>query len=535
MLTLRIKQAECALADGRLDEAFGIAKTDDVREHRRGQKLIGKLSRALAKRGWDNLAADRLHQALTDCNKADKLGGNLPKIAELRTAICKAMEEKQHKHQKQSLRLAKARERIENGWLSAGERILVDCTGGSKQAEILLETVAEKRLEIDALVAKAEQALKREDLEGAIDILRKSETTLGQDSRLSDMKARTRSLAKKCIIEYLSSGRIDQADHLLRRIGPSGAESIEIRELALAVSQCRQAAEHVAAGRPHQAAKVLRKVKNCLPSVQWLDKAIEHVEQAGGALDALCEGPLGLSFHDASDVEEPHVGPHAEDTSSSGAECTSDESGLSPAVPQKQRDVLVPPAFVLQVDGVGSFLVACNESVTVGPISSSARPTVGLVADPSLGVVSIERADDDYFIRSPEPILVNDQQVTEKLLYEGDRIVLTSMCHMKFHLPNAASTTATLALSSGRLLRPDIRQVILMDRDILIGPDFSNHILADSSRGSVTLFKRNGHLHCKAQQRVMVNEQPFDPSRALPMSVPIRIGEISLVLTELTE
>ena len=87
MLTLRIKQAECALADGRLDEAFEIAKTDDVRDHRRGQKLIGKLTRALAKRGWDNLAADRLHQALTDCNTADKLGGKLPEIAELRTAI----------------------------------------------------------------------------------------------------------------------------------------------------------------------------------------------------------------------------------------------------------------------------------------------------------------------------------------------------------------------------------------------------------------------------------------------------------------
>ena len=87
MLIVRIKQAQCALADGRLDEAYEIVKAEDVRRHRRGQKLVGKLARALAKRGQDNLVADRLQQALMDCNKAEKLAGNLQQIVQLRQAI----------------------------------------------------------------------------------------------------------------------------------------------------------------------------------------------------------------------------------------------------------------------------------------------------------------------------------------------------------------------------------------------------------------------------------------------------------------
>ena len=133
MLIVRIKQAQCALADGRLDEAYEIVKAEDVRRHRRGQKLVGKLARALAKRGQDNLVADRLQQALMDCNKAEKLAGNLQQIVQLRQAICDAMENKRQVHQQQSFNLAQAKRHIENGWFSAGERILAEIPGDQEE------------------------------------------------------------------------------------------------------------------------------------------------------------------------------------------------------------------------------------------------------------------------------------------------------------------------------------------------------------------------------------------------------------------
>ena len=48
MLILRIKQAEHALADGRLDEAYDIvaAREKDLRGNRGGQELAGELARA---------------------------------------------------------------------------------------------------------------------------------------------------------------------------------------------------------------------------------------------------------------------------------------------------------------------------------------------------------------------------------------------------------------------------------------------------------------------------------------------------------
>ena len=40
-MSLRIRQAETALAGGRLDEAYELARARDVRAHRNGQRLIG--------------------------------------------------------------------------------------------------------------------------------------------------------------------------------------------------------------------------------------------------------------------------------------------------------------------------------------------------------------------------------------------------------------------------------------------------------------------------------------------------------------
>jgi hypothetical protein len=157
------------------------------------------------------------------------------------------------------------------------------------------------------------------------------------------------------------------------------------------------------------------------------------------------------------------------------------------------------------------------------------------MADPNLPVMTIERADDDYFARSTKTIYVNDSPITEKLLADGDRIALSNRCRMKFNLPNPASTTAVVDLSTARLGRADIRQVILMDREILIGPAASDHIRSGLLDETVTLFARNGGLFCRAKGRMSVDDRTFGSRTALAVGKQIRIGRISLVLTELEE
>ncbi|MGB2819467.1 MAG: hypothetical protein WBF17_00695, partial [Phycisphaerae bacterium] len=75
MRILQIKQAECALTDGRLDEACELLAASDLASHHRGQKLIGRLVHGLLARGEQHLAAGNVRGALADCEKAVALGG----------------------------------------------------------------------------------------------------------------------------------------------------------------------------------------------------------------------------------------------------------------------------------------------------------------------------------------------------------------------------------------------------------------------------------------------------------------------------
>jgi hypothetical protein len=157
------------------------------------------------------------------------------------------------------------------------------------------------------------------------------------------------------------------------------------------------------------------------------------------------------------------------------------------------------------------------------------------MADPNLPVASIERKEDDYFIRSSSPLRVNDVATSDKLLADGDRIALSPRCRMKFNIPNPASTTATLSLSSARLGRADVRRIILMDRAILIGPSTGDHIVAESLDETIALFVQNGRLLCKTKERILVNDKPISSGAGLPVDKQVRMGRISLVLTELKE
>lgn len=535
MLILRLKQAESAMADGRLDEAFTIVQSREIKQHRRGQKLIGQLARAFTKRGQENLNEERIQLALVDCNKAEKLAGNTPDVSKLRSAICSEMEQRRLRHRHHSFKVAQARRHIQDGWISASEQILDDTVDKDSQAGILLEQAAVVRLQISEAVTKAEHALRRNDLDGAIDIVLKTGASGNQNNKVVELVSKLRSLAAKRIRENLDSGRINLAQSLWQRVSPIANGCSEICELGLALSQCRRAAEYIAAGRVREAVPLLRKVKVICPSAKWLSEITEQTRQAAELLDDLAASPLGLDI--------------TMDTTADGQYDTGDGLGnkLFPIDNAKEHtitnkmkseeraDLTLPSKFLLQIDGVGSFFVLRDGRITVGPVSSSARPTVGLMAEPNLPVATIERAEDDYFIRSSKPVRVNDTMTTNKLLVDGDRIALSPRCLMKFNIPNPASTTAILSLSRAQLGRADVRQIILMDRDILIGQTASNHILAEFLDETVAMFAQNGRLLCKTKERILIDDKPVSSTAGLPIEKQIRIGQLSLVLTEIKE
>jgi tetratricopeptide (TPR) repeat protein len=519
------------LADGRLDEAFEIAQADDVRRHRHGQRLIGRLARAIVRRGQEHLAANRFQPALLDCNKAEKLAGTASEVARLRAAICEAMMKDQQDHQQQALRVAQAKQNIEEGWLSVGGRILDEASGGDGRAELVRQELAAARLRTEDALVKAELALKRGDLEDAMDIVRATGLGRSKNGRAGDLLGQIKARTLERIRADLEQGRIDRAQAFVQRVIPLGKDGAELAELTEALARCRQAAEHVVAGRPGAALPLLRKVKAVCPSARWLDSAISDIKRAAEAYEELEAGPLGLTLADAT----PMMGSGSLDVDAvlaSGNHRAQGTPMREQAMPARGSDSL-PSRFVMQIDGVGGFLVFRDPRVSIGPISSSARPMLCLMTDPNTPVIVIERVEGDYFVRSQTPIEVNGKSVGEAMLRDGDRITLSPRCVLRFHLPNPASTTALLTISGARLNRPDIRQIVLMDRDILIGPYTNNHVRTDQLKDAIALFAQNGRLLCRAGESIFVDGRSLDPSVGLAVDKRVEIGKLSMVVARL--
>jgi len=521
VLILRIKQAESALADGLLDEAYKLAQAADFRQHRRGQQLAGRLAQALTRRGREHLDARRLQQALKDCNQADKLIGSTPEVAELRALLCNALEEKMQQGQGKTVQLDQIRKHIENNWLSTAEEMLSE-TPPSPEVNLLVQQVQAKRLEADAILQKSRDALNREDFETVVELLLKAGPAGKQNQKLAELARQVCTLMIEKIRRHLEQGRIDLAQSLLKQAKPLAAGDLEVQQLARAIQHCRHALEFLTRGQPHQAAGILRKLKTLLPGARWLDAALQNTCQSAESLDSLLTGPLGLALPEDSNYPSAAVKEMDPDFNKKPLSSPSDFP-VSPSPAGR---------FLLQIDGVGSYLVVCKSQVTVGPISSSQPPDVGLIAEPNLHNILIERSEEDYFLHSESPISVNDKMVTEKLLADSDSIALSPRCRFKFRLPNPASTTALLALSAAHLPRADVRQVLLPDREILIGPQSNCHIPTPLLAEPVILYWQNGQWFCRTKEPVLAGAAAINRQQGLPLGTPLKTGPLSMVITE---
>jgi hypothetical protein len=179
-----------------------------------------------------------------------------------------------------------------------------------------------------------------------------------------------------------------------------------------------------------------------------------------------------------------------------------------------QRSDVLPAQFVLHVDGVGSFLVLRQPVVTIGPISAPVAADVAVVAEPTLPPVTIARLDDDYFIKSTTATSPG------RLLASGERLDLSPRCRLTFRVPSAASTTAVLDLSGARLPRADVRRVILMDQDLIIGPGSVSHVVAPQLDRPVVLHLSQGRLVCQAR----------DGGGGIAVGESVSVGGVSFVL-----
>lgn len=521
MLILRIRQAEVALADGRLDEVFAAVMGDGaLRAHRRGQAVATDLARQLVGRGREHLAAARLEEARVDAQKAAEVAGNTAAVAALRADLADAMLQLRRQAQQRQALLAEAGVHIDRYRFSVGERLLGELE--TNDAQPLRNQLDQRQRAVDAAAAAVDEALSRDDWSAAAGRLAaaRREGLGGEaiDSRID----RLRQMLLKRIADDFGAGRLHAAqivlDHLtlLDPLGPRTAP------WAKTLTWCRGALNSLRHGRTDQALGTLRRLRTAMPDTPWLCAAVEQCEHAAAAMVDVCTGPLGLL--DSAGTAGPDADPGLLGEDLAG------RTRIDDVAAGQEGEMSLPPRLLIRVDGVGSFLVLRAPRVTIGPISSSARPDVGLLIDPSTPLVAIERTEEDYFLVPATGANGAPGPQQRRLLADGDRIELTSRCRLRFSRPNAASTSAVLELSSGRLGQADTRKVILMDREVLLGPSSAAHIRAEDATDQAVLLVREGRLVCQTSLPVLINGKPAVSPAALPLSVPVRVGPTSLVV-----
>jgi hypothetical protein len=516
VLILRLRQSEVALADGRLDEAYDLAIAHDLARHRRGQRLITRLAAALVTRGHEHLRASNPTAALADCEKAQKIGGNLPDIIALRSASIDAITQAQRSQQRQAMALAAARRHVDDGHLDRGEELLAGVPADMTRVGLLRGDIDRRRASALAAIESAEQAMRRNDLHLAATELARARAADPLDEQIAILSPKLTTTLRGEIQSAINDGELDRATDLLSHLQSLDRGGPETRRMQSVLDHLGDAWHHVRSASYAEANMAIARVTPMLESARWLKQLREQLEQADQATTKLKTGPLAWLGNRPAAAMSPAANPAMPDVRKPRS-----EFGMP------MTDDRVPSKFVMHVDGIGSFLILRQAVVTIGPISSSLVPDIGFVAEPTLVPVTLQRVDDDYFLKFPA---AGSAGPSRRLLAAGNRIDLSPRCRLTFQLPSSASTSAALDLTGAKLPRSDIRRVILMDRDVIIGAGPASHVVVPGVDRPIVLHLRDGQLVCQAHEPVMVGGSVAPAKATLPLGESIKIGELSFVL-----
>jgi hypothetical protein len=544
-----LNQVSAALAGGRLEEAAALLQQspqgEQWREGGRRQKLVDEVVAALIARARAHLLEDRPNEALADCRTAQRLAGNGAEVAAIRDAATEQLLAQARRQRRENQVLAMARRHIEQGQLDLAERvvrqaaneILTKSLDQRSGAVAILGDIEARRAVLDAACTAAEAALARDDTDRATVELERARGADKHDARVAQIEARLRVLLGRRLAEAIDDGRPDLAEAFAARLRRCGQMDAEGEALCRVLEQCRAAWQWVQRGAPRQAGQLLGRVTAARPQAKWVTQAIEQLALAQRQIEMLRASPLGMLGGGSGGEEESRIdsevllgsdGIASGEAGRSGGQ-TGGRPGMVGGMGKSEQNALA-ERFLLQVDGAGSYLVVSGSELTIGPVSSPRRPTVGLVAEPGTPLATIRRQEDDYFLHGEAGVRVGDEPASGRLLRSGDRITLSPRCRVSFAVPHPASTTAVLDLTGARFPRSDVRRIILLDQDLIIGPG-AGHVCCPDALRTMALRWRKGRLTAPAGVEVRADGQIQDAGRGLPTGVPIELGGLRMVIT----
>jgi hypothetical protein len=101
---------------------------------------------------------------------------------------------------------------------------------------------------------------------------------------------------------------------------------------------------------------------------------------------------------------------------------------------------------------------------------------------------------------------------------------------LHFYRPNPASATARLGFSGARLPNSDAKQLVLLDRELIIGPTADCHIAAPVLTEPVTLVQIGRQLCARNGGAITSPTGPLRDGQPLPMDTLLSLGPLRLQL-----
>ncbi|MCZ6652940.1 MAG: FHA domain-containing protein [Planctomycetota bacterium] len=523
----RLKAAETALADGRVDEAFRLATVPDLARERRAQKVLSEAGEKLFARAEAHYKSGRCAEALLDLDKAERAGFKPSSIGDLRTIVQAAVDEQSRNQQSRRGRIDAAQQRLAVGSLRAAEQILERASVGDAQAGKLKQQAADREERAEELFKEVKQYVKDNHLARAIERFKDARRLHSKNKQVPEWE---RVLVEKVIDsvnQSLTQGRLNRAFEEMNLLSGVGAQSPAKAELAAALDTISAAGAAVASGDYEGARRKVLGLEHLLPSAKWVRQAAAQLRQVDELVTQLHGGPLGLVPEALAERRTPGKSARAKARGSlsvvADAAARLDETMAMPG--QLLGDSLLPERLLILVDGSGSYLLIRNPRASIGRAATDHPADIPIVSNLSERHADIARVDDDYFLFANREVHIGGKPVQQKLLQSGDKIILGKRSKLTFNLPSRKSTSAVLDLSGSGKLPNDVKRIILFDRLATVGRKSNAHIVVTTAAEDLVLYERGGKLWLRHK----VNGRG-DDGVPIELDVPFEYAGVSMVV-----
>ncbi len=514
---VRLKTAEKALKEGRLDEAHRLATAPDLCHQRRAKDVVNQLATHFLERAREHYRADRFDEALSDLTKAAAGEVHTDEIDQLRKDVETVRSELKRNEVSRRDRIHAAKRRMERGSLVAGQRILeqasdydVDARRLRQQFEQRVEEVGDIAQQIGELIAEGQwrQAATR---------IRQGRTIDAYNQGIAKVEADLCKKVLEAARKSIATGRLSRAGDELDCISSLGSRAPELLELADLLRIAINAREHARNRRYSEARREVLSLQRLIPEAKWTKEAAQVLDKMDDFQTQLCSGPLGeqidANLPDQEDTT-PANGTLAETVAIPGRRPTAGPS------------VTTGKGYLMLVDGGGSYLIVKTDNASIGRVASEKLADIPLFSDIGERHAQLSRVEDDYFFVASQPAEIGGRQVTQHLLRDGDRVVMGRKAKLSFRIPSMKSGTAVLDLSDTTKMPNDVRRVVLFRHHATIGAGNSAHIRCQHAHPPLVLFERKGKFFVRAKSDGHVDNQALE----IRLGEPVEMMGVSFVL-----